>query len=152
ASPGLNPETSAPIASTIPDSSEPRIRGKGWSSTLPSRMRASQWPTPAAFTRTSSCPAAGSGSGRSSYVITLRGPNRRTRAAFIYPPLNAFRVVGCVSMSELQATEKLRVECHNNRGEAHRHRAQAHGEIDSPVDKDPSSHGNGNQVIGSRPE
>src|SRR5262249_28334264 len=30
-SPSLNPETSVPIASTIPDSSEPRIRGKGWS-------------------------------------------------------------------------------------------------------------------------
>jgi hypothetical protein len=33
----LNPETSARIASTIPDSSEPRIRGKGWSSILPFR-------------------------------------------------------------------------------------------------------------------
>lgn len=48
-SPSLNPETCAPIASTIPDSSEPRMRGKGWSSILPSRMRASQLPTPAAF-------------------------------------------------------------------------------------------------------
>src|SRR5215831_20901268 len=33
----------------------------GWSSTLPSRMRASQLPTPAALTRTRSCPAPGFG-------------------------------------------------------------------------------------------
>ncbi len=62
-----------------------RITGKGWSSTLPSRMRASQLHTPAAFTRTSSCPVAGSGRGRSSYVITFGGPNRTTRAALICP-------------------------------------------------------------------
>src|SRR5262249_14189736 len=82
----LNPETSAPNASTIPDSSEPRILGKGWSLTLPSRISASQLPTPAAFTRTSSCPAAGWGRGRSSFMITFGGPNRRTRAAFICSP------------------------------------------------------------------
>jgi hypothetical protein len=40
--PTLNPETSDPIASTIPDSSEPRIIGKGWSSTLPSRREAGE--------------------------------------------------------------------------------------------------------------
>jgi hypothetical protein len=33
-SPSLNPETSGPIASTIPDNLEPRISGKGWSSTF----------------------------------------------------------------------------------------------------------------------
>src|SRR5262249_40542978 len=95
-SPSLNPETSAPIDSTIPDNSEPRIRGKGWSSILPSRIRASQLPTPAAFTRTNSCPAAGSGRGRSSFVITLGGPNRRTRAAFIFLlwAAGAFMLVG----------------------------------------------------------
>ncbi len=83
-SPSLNPETCAPIASTIPDSSEPRIRGKGWSSILPSRMRASQFPTPAPFTRTRSCPAAGSGRGKSSFVITFGGPKCRMRATFIW--------------------------------------------------------------------
>src|SRR5215813_2147424 len=85
-SPTLNPETSDPIASTIPDSSEPRIIGKGWSSTLPSRMRASQLPTPAALTRTRSCSAPAFGRGTSSFVITAGGPNRRTRAAFINHP------------------------------------------------------------------
>jgi hypothetical protein len=101
-SPGLSPETSAPIASTTPDRSEPRMTGKGWSSTLPSRMRASQGPTPAAFTRTRSCPAAGSDLGRSSIVIALGGPKRRTLAAYICPPLNAFKfdrrdLQGCLS-------------------------------------------------------
>src|SRR4051812_4260915 len=52
-------------------------------------MRASQFPTPAAFTRTSTCPARASGRGRSSVVITLGGPNRRIRTAFICPPLVA---------------------------------------------------------------
>src|SRR3954462_8927500 len=64
-----------------------------WSPTsnpgTPSRMRASQFPTPAAFTRTSTCPAPVSGRGRSSVVITLGGPNRRIRTAFICPPLDA---------------------------------------------------------------
>src|ERR1044072_55032 len=82
-SPGLNPETWGPIASTIPDSSAPRMRGKGWSLILPSRMRASQLPTPAAFTRTNSCPDVGCGRGTSSFVITFGGPYRRIRAAFI---------------------------------------------------------------------
>lgn len=38
----------------------------------------------AAFMRTSSCPAVGCGRGRSSFVITFGGPNRRIRATFIW--------------------------------------------------------------------
>jgi len=86
-SPCLNPATPAPTVSTTPDSSEPRISGKcSWMPLLPSRMSASQGPTPAAYTRIRSCPSAGSGGGNSSYSITLGGPNCRTRAAFICPP------------------------------------------------------------------
>ncbi len=42
-SPLLKPEPTAPVPSTIPDSSKPRIRGRGWWS-LPSRVSASQLP------------------------------------------------------------------------------------------------------------
>src|SRR5436309_2801834 len=65
------------------------MMGGDSSLTLPARMRASQFPPPAAFTRTSTCPAPASGRGRSSVVISLGGPNRRIRAAFMCPPLDA---------------------------------------------------------------
>src|SRR4051794_28372033 len=68
------------------------MSGKGSLGILPSRTSASQLPTPAAFTRTSSCPAAGSGRGKSSFVITFGGPNRRIRTVFICPPQDHRRV------------------------------------------------------------
>ena len=46
-SPRVNPGTLAPTALTMPDNSEPRIRGRGSGMPLlPSRMSASQGPTP----------------------------------------------------------------------------------------------------------
>jgi hypothetical protein len=59
--------------------------------------------------------------------------------------------VGFVSMSELQATEKLCVEGHNNSGEIHRQCAHTYRKVDSPSDKQPSSRGDGNYVIGRCP-
>ncbi len=41
----------------------------------------------------------------------------------------------------------MRVQCHNDRGKIHRDCAHAHGQINSPSGKDPSSRRNGNHVI-----
>src|SRR5215470_988640 len=63
------------ISSKTPDRSDPSVSGgRGLTLVLPSRMRAPQGPTPAAMTRTSSSPAAGTGRGVSSTTITSGGP------------------------------------------------------------------------------
>jgi hypothetical protein len=52
---------------------------------------------------------------------------------------------------EFQATEKLRVDRYNHSRQIHRKGTYAHGECDSPVDKESSRCGNGNHIVGSRP-
>src|SRR5713101_8412580 len=50
---------------------------------FPSRINASQFPTPAAAARTNISPSPGTGRGSSSMTITLGGPNLRILAALI---------------------------------------------------------------------
>jgi len=54
-------------------------------------------------------------------------------------------------MAEFHATEKLRVECHDDCGKIHSDCSHTHGRIESPPDKHPGSRRNGNQVIDSCP-
>jgi len=83
-SPGSNPATSGPTASTTPHRSDPSVSGSGCGRTLlPARIHPSHGPTPAALTRTSTSPAAGSDRAISSNAMTSGGPKRCTRLAFI---------------------------------------------------------------------
>src|SRR5258705_2467996 len=83
-SPILNLSTPGPIACTTPDKSDPRVSGSGCGRMLlPLRIQASQGPTPAAFTCTTTSPPPGSGLGTSSMEMASGGPKLCTRTAFI---------------------------------------------------------------------
>src|SRR3984957_8199097 len=83
-SPARKFETSGPTASTTPAMSEPRMTGSvGLVPLCPSRINASHGPTPAAWMRTKTWPAAGCGRGTSAATIALGGPNWRIISTFM---------------------------------------------------------------------
>src|SRR5205085_6622137 len=76
--------TPNPTASTTPDKSDPSVSGGcGATLLLPSRIRASQGPTPVAATFTSTSPDPGTGTATSSTTITSGPPKLWIRAAFM---------------------------------------------------------------------
>src|SRR4029450_5697637 len=71
-----------PTAATVPDKSEPSVRGRGCGNALlPALIQPSQGPTPAALTSTRTSSGPGSGLGTLSKIIASGGPNLCTRHA-----------------------------------------------------------------------
>src|SRR4029450_2638060 len=71
-----------PTAATVPDKSEPSVRGRGCGNALlPALIQPSQGPTPAALTSTRTSSGSGSGLGTLSKIIASGGPNLCTRHA-----------------------------------------------------------------------
>ncbi len=52
---------------------------------------------------------------------------------------------------ELQVTKQLRIDCHNDRGRAHRDGPHTHREIESPADEQPPGDRDGDEVVRGRP-
>lgn len=74
----------------------PRMRGNATDGDFPSRVKISEWLTPAPRTLISDQPGRATGVGTSQYLKTSGPPASETTTAFMFPHL-AFRLVDCVA-------------------------------------------------------